>query len=357
MSIREMKRTRSIEHLLRPNIRELKPYRSARHEFDGEARILLDANENPFDSGFNRYPDPFQMRLKEPLAKYKGVSPENIFLANGSDEAIDLLIRMFCRPGTDHILQLPPTFGMYRVAASLSAVEVREIALDEHFQPRVDAVLAAVDPYSKILFLCSPNNPTGNSLDRDRMRALIEGFPGIVAVDEAYQDFARQESALAWLEEYSNLLVLQTFSKAWGMAAIRLGMAFASKEIVSWLNKVKMPYNVNELTQSAALDALSRPERMEEQVAILLHERQRLERELPTLSLFDELLPSDANFILAKTRHSIALYRFLTERGVVVRDRSGVFPDIGAMRISVGLPEENDELLAGLRAFQAKLNA
>ena len=342
----------SINRLLRPNIRDLKPYSSARHEFEGQANIWLDANENPFPSGYNRYPDPLQAALKDKLAALKGVSADHLFLGNGSDEAIDLLIRLFCRPGLDHIIQLPPTYGMYRVSAAIADVQVREAPLTDTCQPDPEAIRAITDAHSKILFVCSPNNPTGNLMDKQRMRQILRSFPGIVVVDEAYIDFAGQASLTRWLKEFPHLVILQTFSKAWALAAARLGIALANPEIIGYLNKVKPPYNVNALSQEAALKALENPEKMKAQVQILRDERQRLAGALAALPFVQEVLPSDANFILAKIPAAKALYDHLLRQGIVVRDRSTVFPDTGALRFTVGQPGENNTLISALQTFR-----
>ena len=259
-----------IEQLARENIRRLVAYSSARSEFKGSAEVWLDANENPFDTGYNRYPDPLQQQVKAQLSRLKGVATENIFLGNGSDEAIDLLIRIFCEPRIDHILTLPPTYGMYQVSADIADGAARTVKLMPNFQPDVAAILAAATPQSKLLFICSPNNPTGNRIDLAAIRALAEGFPGITVVDEAYIDFAPGAGALPLLDDFPRLVVMQTFSKAWGLAGIRLGMAFADLRIIALLNKVKPPYNVNQLTQAAALEALAQPEAMQEAVQTLI---------------------------------------------------------------------------------------
>jgi histidinol-phosphate aminotransferase len=341
------------EHLLRDNIRRLRPYSSARSEFKGAARIFLDANENPFDNGLNRYPDPLQRELKVHIAALRGVQPEQIFLGNGSDEAIDLLVRLFCEPGRDHIVILPPTYGMYEVCADICGVEAVQIPLTAAFQPDVAAVLAASDARSKLLFLCSPNNPTGNAFDPLLLETLLRGFPGIVVVDEAYGDFSSRPGALPLIDEYENLVVLQTFSKAWGMAGIRLGMAFAQAPLIEWLNKVKPPYNVNQLTQNAAMEALQQPERFHLELETMLSERAKLEQALPLLPMVEQVFPSDANFILVKTAEPNDLYRHLVAAGIIVRNRSSVILCEGCLRITVGTPEENRQLLNALKQYAA----
>jgi len=343
--------TTDITQWVRPNILRLKPYSSARSEFKGQADIFLDANENPFDTGMNRYPDPLQWAVKDELGKLKGIDPKHIFLGNGSDEVIDLLIRIFCEPGKEAILTLPPTYGMYQVSAGIADVAVREVPLTADYQPDVDRVLAAADQQTKLLFLCSPNNPTGNNLDLHAMEQLIAGFSGIVVVDEAYIDFSDQESCISLLPQYPNLVVMQTFSKAWGMAGIRLGMAFASEEIIALFNKVKPPYNVNQLTQKAALDALLSDHSLTEMVEVILEQRDRLEQRLPKLPFVQQVYPSHANFLLVKVDEPKRLYDYLVEDKIIVRDRSNVLLCDGALRITVGRPEENDQLLDSLIAY------
>ncbi|MCR9099510.1 MAG: histidinol-phosphate transaminase [bacterium] len=338
-----------IQNLVRPNIRRLTPYSSARSEFKGKAEVFLDANESPYDTGYNRYPDPLQWKLKQAISSLKGIAQEHIFLGNGSDEAIDLLLRIFCEPGADHIITLPPTYGMYRVSADISDVAVKEIPLQPGlFQPDTDAVLAAADAHSKLLFICSPNNPTGNSIRPELIRELAKGFPGIVVVDEAYIDFSAQESAIRLLPEHPNLVVLQTFSKAWGMAGIRLGMAFASEEIIGYFNKVKPPYNINQLTQEAALKALDGQEAQVAQVQQLLGQRTLLQQYLGGLPFVERIYPSDANFLLVKVEDPASTYNYLVDRGIIVRDRSRVALCEGCLRITVGTPEENERLFRAL---------
>jgi histidinol-phosphate aminotransferase len=342
-----------IQNLVRPNIRRLTPYSSARSEFKGKAEVFLDANESPYDTGYNRYPDPLQWKLKQAISTLKGIAPEHIFLGNGSDEAIDLLLRIFCEPGVDHIITLPPTYGMYRVSADISNVAVKEIPLRPgSFQPDVEAVLAAADAHSKLLFICSPNNPTGNSIRPELIRELAKGFPGVVVVDEAYIDFSAQESTIRLLPEHPNLVVLQTFSKAWGMAGIRLGMAFASEEIIGYFNKVKPPYNINQLTQGAALKVLDRQEAQEAQVQQLLGQRTLLQQYLGGLPFVERIYPSDANFLLVKVEDPAGTYNYLVDRGIIVRDRSRVTLCEGCLRITVGTPEENEQLFRALVEFE-----
>lgn len=344
-----------LNSLVRPNILNLVPYSSARSEFKGQADIFLDANENPFDTGLNRYPDPLQRKLKHHISEIKSVPAEQIFLGNGSDEAIDLLVRIFCEPRQDHIIILPPTYGMYQVAADIADVAIREISLTPDFQPDVEAILAAANPHSKLLFICSPNNPTGNDADPARIRQLAAQFPGIVVIDEAYGDFSTRPSATELLPEFPNLVVMQTFSKAWGMAGMRLGMAFASEEVIHLFNKVKAPYNINQLTQLKALEALRDPSHKDEMVQVILHERTRLEGELPHLACVEKVFPSDANFLLVRVTDPYGIYRYLVEKGIIVRNRANVHLCEGALRITVGRPEENDRLLQALNQVPADL--
>jgi len=337
-----------LNELIRPNIRRLQPYASARHEYEGEARIFLDANENPFDSGLNRYPDPLQRNLKQRLAERKGLPPEQIFLGNGSDEAIELLLRIFCEPGRDRILTLPPTYGMYRVAADIHGAEVVAVPLDASFQPKVEAILDKADERSKLLFLCSPNNPTGNALAADRIETLLRRFPGLVVLDEAYADFSGQPSWIRRLEEFPNLIVLQTFSKAWGLAGIRLGMAFAAEPLIDLFNKVKPPYNLSQLTQEKALEALARPERMQQQLQTLLNQRTIVQHWLMGLDFVERVYPSEANFLLVKVADADRLYPYLLQRGIVVRNRSRLPGCSGCLRITIGTPAENEHLFRAL---------
>lgn len=340
-----------IEKLVRPNILNLVPYSSARSEFKGHAGTFLDANENPFDNGLNRYPDPLQAKLKAEISALKNIPATHIFLGNGSDEAIDLLIRIFCTPGQDYIVTLPPTYGMYQVAADIAGVDVHQIPLTCDFQPDIEGVLSVAGPKSKILFLCSPNNPTGNSFHPDILRRLTEAFPGIVVVDEAYIDFSADPGMLPILTEFPNLVVLQTLSKAWGLAAIRLGMAFAGEPVIQLLNKVKAPYNLNILTQEKALQAIHDPGHKQQMVQILLEERKRLADALTDFLFVRQVFPSDANFFLVKVDAPDKLYDFLTHQGIIVRNRSSVPLCGGCLRISIGTPEENTTLLEALQVF------
>lgn len=343
-----------INALVRPNIRELHPYASARDEFSGEAGIFLDANENPYNNGLNRYPDPLATAVKQRLATLKGVAPEQICLGNGSDEIIDLVIRIFCEPGRDEVLILPPTYGMYRVAADISDVAVREVMLSATFQLDAEAVLAAATPQTKVLWLCSPNNPSGNDFSPEQVEALVRQFPGIVVVDEAYIDFANRPSYTRLLAECPNLLVMQTFSKAWGLASIRLGMALASAEVIAYLNKVKPPYNVNQLTQQAALTALEEMEVVKARIDAIIGQRALLQQYLGGLNFVEWVFPSDANFLLVKVREPRLLYAYLLSKGIIVRDRSKQPRCEGCLRITVGTPEENESLWRALLEYDVE---
>ena len=342
----------SLEKLVRPNIWALAPYSSARDEYSGhEAHVFLDANENPYNTPYNRYPDPLQRELKSALKKVKGMPEENIFLGNGSDEAIDLAYRVFCNPGVDNVVAIAPTYGMYKVCADINDVEYRTVLLDEHYQFSADKLLAACDAHTKIIWLCSPNNPTGNSLNRDEMLKVVDSFEGIVIIDEAYIDFAQQLSMRKELPAHPNLIILQTMSKAWGSAAIRLGMAFASKEIITIYNKVKYPYNVNQLTQMQALTALKDPFEVDKWVRILLEERKRLMQAFSELPFVEAIYPTDANFFLTRVKDAQATYDYLVREGIIVRNRSRVQLCQNCLRITIGSHSENNELIGALRKF------
>ena len=342
----------SLEQLVRPNIWKLAPYSSARDEYSGkEAHVFLDANENPYNTPYNRYPDPLQREVKSALKKVKGVPEEMIFLGNGSDEAIDLAYRVFCNPGRDNVVAIAPTYGMYQVCADINDVEYRQVLLDENYDFKAADLLAACDANTKIIWICSPNNPTGNSLNRDEILKVIEGFEGIVIVDEAYIDFAQQLSLRQELPAHPNLIILQTMSKAWGSAAIRLGMAFASKEIVAIYNKVKYPYNVNQLTQQQALEMLKDPFEIDKYVKILLAERSRLMQSFQELPICEQIYKTDANFFLAKVTDAKAIYDYLVDRGIIVRNRSKIQLCQNCLRITIGNRTENNELLAALRQY------
>ena len=344
---------KTLEQLTRPNIWRLAPYSSARDEYSGkEAHVFLDANENPYNKPFNRYPDPLQRELKKEIAKVKRIPEENIFLGNGSDEAIDLPYRIFCRPGIDNVVAIEPTYGMYRVCADTNDVEYRPVMLDDKYQMDADKVLAACDANTKLIWICSPNNPTGNNIDREQIEKVLNGFDGIVIVDEAYSDFSDQRPFRLDLAQYPNIIVLNTFSKAWGCAAIRLGMAFASKEIIALYNKVKYPYNVNMLTQQQATNALSSRKDIEDWVRLLLQERTRMMRAFLDLPICEKVYPSDANFFLAKMSDAQAIYDYLVDKGIIVRNRTRVTLCNECLRITIGTKSENTELLGALRSFK-----
>ncbi|MBR4925773.1 MAG: histidinol-phosphate transaminase [Prevotella sp.] len=338
--------------LTRPNIWDLAPYSSARNEYSGhEATVFLDANENPYNAPLNRYPDPLQRELKKKISQIKGVAEECIFLGNGSDEAIDLPYRCFTRPGIDNVVAIEPTYGMYKVCADINDVEYRPVLLDENYQMSAERLLAKTDKNTKIIWICSPNNPTGNSMKREEIIKVIENFEAFVIVDEAYGDFSQEKTLRSELSKYPNLIVLNTMSKAWGCAAIRLGMAFASKEIISIYNKVKYPYNVNLLTQKQAMEALKEPFQVDKWVKILLQERQRMIQSFMLLPICEKVYPTDANFFLAKMTDAQSIYNYLVERGVIVRNRTRVTLCNNCLRITIGTKGENNELLSALRQY------
>jgi histidinol-phosphate aminotransferase len=343
---------KTLKELTRPNIWALKPYSSARDEYNGAAAsVFLDANENPYNLPHNRYPDPLQRDLKAELTRIKQVKAENIFLGNGSDEAIDLVFRAFCEPGVDNVVAIDPTYGMYKVCADVNNVEYRKVLLDDAFQFTADALLAATDEHTKLIFLCSPNNPTGNDLLRTEIEKTLAAFSGLVIIDEAYNDFSSAPSFLQQLDKYPNLVVFQTFSKAWGCAAIRLGMAFASAEIISIFNKIKYPYNVNQLTQQQALSMLQRYDEIEGWVKELIAERGRLMDAFSTLTCVKEIFPSDANFFLARVTDAGAIYNYLVAKGIIVRNRSSISLCGNCLRVTVGTSAENKTLLEALQAY------
>ena len=347
-----MKEKFNLERLTRRNIWNLAPYSSARNEYAGrEARVFLDANENPYNAPYNRYPDPLQLELKEAIAKVKGVPAQCIFLGNGSDEAIDLPYRCFCEPGVDNVVAIEPTYGMYKVCADINNVEYRTVLLDEHFQTTADALLAATDEHTKIIWLCTPNNPTGNCLKPEEVVKVIEQFDGLVIVDEAYSDFSSQKTLRSELAKYPNLIVLNTMSKAWGCAAIRLGMAFASEGIIDIFNKVKYPYNVNLLTQQQALKALQDPFEVDGWVKILKEERGRVMQAFSILPICEKIYPTDANFFLAKMTDATGIYNYLVDQGIIVRNRNRVQLCQNCLRITIGTKTENSELIAALRQY------
>lgn len=348
-----MKPEISIENLVRPNIRKLEPYHSARENYN--EGLLLDANENslgaPYKNaeGLHRYPSPYQQQLREKIATLRGVESENVFVGVGSDEAIDLLYRIFCEPRTDNVIITPPTYGMYKVSAGIHDVETKEVLLDKNFQPKVDAILEAADKHTRMLFLCSPNNPTGNDFDRDRMEQLVTEFPGIVVIDEAYIDFSEQESMSKKLSMHPNLVVLQTLSKSFGLAGIRMGIALASETIIRFMMKVKAPYNVNALTGKYALEAFNHLETVRFNIEKLKQERGRLREELGKLSTVKKIYPGDANFLLVKIDDALKTYKELAESNVIVRYRGNEPLCEDCLRITVGTPDENDILLNTLK--------
>ena len=341
-----------LSELTRPNIWDLEPYSSARDEYGGGgAQVFLDANENPYNNPYNRYPDPLQKELKARIAQIKGVDADNIFLGNGSDEAIDLAYRCFTRPGVDNVVAIEPTYGMYKVCADINDVEYRPVLLDADFQIKADALLDACDSNTKLIWICSPNNPTANNIRRDEIIDTIRRFSGIVIVDEAYSDFSSERPLRLDLAEYPNLIVLNTFSKAWGCAAIRLGMAFAGKAVIDIFNKVKYPYNVNALTQRAALEALKDPYAVDKWVKTILLERGRMVEAFNLLPCCLKVYPSDANFLLVKFNNAQAVYDYLKDTGIIVRNRTRVTLCGDCLRITIGSKGENNALLSALRTL------
>lgn len=342
-----------LEKLVRPNIWRLTPYSCARDEYKGkEAHVFLDANESPYNNPYNRYPDPLQWEVKLRLAQIKGVKPEQIFLGNGSDEAIDMVYRVFCRPGVDNVVAIAPTYGMYKVCADINDVEYRAVALSEDFSLDADRLLAACDANTKAIWLCSPNNPVGNCLQSEEIVKVIDGFPGIVVIDEAYGDFAKAVPFRNQLDKYDNILVLNTMSKAWGSAAIRLGMAFASEEIIELMNRVKYPYNVNLLTQRQALEIMSDLGKVNDWLRMILNEREKMLPAFAELPLCRKIYPTDANFFLAKVSDANRIYKYLIDCGIVVRNRNNVQLCENCLRITIGSPQENNELLKALRQYK-----
>ncbi len=343
----------SLDNITRENVKALQPYSSARDEYvsDGSAMVFLDANENPFENGVNRYPDPQQRNLKAVLAKQKGVKTENILLGNGSDEVLDLLFRAFCEPQKDNIITLPPTYGMYKVLCGINTVENKEVVLTDDFEPNVDKILDAVTTHTKFIFLCSPNNPTGNSFSEDSIIKILESFNGLVVIDEAYIDFSKTNTWINQLEKYPNLIVTQTLSKAYGMAGIRLGLCYASEEIITVLNKIKPPYNVNELTQQRALERVIDTKSVATEIAVILEEREKLSKTLAQVSYVTKVYNSDANFILAKVDNATKRYNQLLEKGIVVRNRTTQALCENTLRFTVGTPGENEKLIAVLQSI------
>ena len=342
-----------LKELVRPNIWELKPYSSARNEYSGkDASIFLDANENPYNTPNNRYPDPLQKELKDTIANIKNVQPEQIFLGNGSDEAIDIAFRAFCKPGIDNVVAIEPTYGMYKVCADVNDIAYRTVILDKDFQFKANDLLKEADENTKLIFLCSPNNPTGNNLNRQEIINLLQTFQGIVIVDEAYIDFSDQKSFLTCLHEYPNLVVLQTFSKAWGCAAIRLGMAFSNPEIIGIFNKIKYPYNINRLTQQEAIQMTHKYHEVNQWIQTLLEERTRMVKEFKKLSCCLHVYPTDANFFLTNVTDAKRIYNYLVDKGIIVRSRNNITLCKNCLRITIGTRPENDALLEALKSYR-----
>ncbi len=344
----------NIQDLIRPTIKALKPYSSARDEFQGNSgdMVFLDANENPFENGVNRYPDPQQGELKSLLSKIKEIPVKNILLGNGSDEVLDLIFRAFCEPNQDNIISLPPTYGMYSVLANINAIQIKEVQLDENFQPKVDEILKEATSNTKLLFLCSPNNPTGNSFNPEYIERLLKKFNGIVVIDEAYIDFSKEKSWTSKLNEFSNLIITQTLSKAYGMAGIRLGICYASEEIISVLNTIKPPYNVNELTQQRAIERLSDIESIQGEIKRIISDRNQLKQELLTINFIKKIYPSDANFLLVKVDDANLRYNQLIKNGIVIRNRTNQTLCDNCIRITIGTFVENENLIMTLKSLK-----
>lgn len=345
----------SPDNLVRNNIKALKPYSSARDEFKGDASIFLDANENslgsPLLKWYNRYPDPLQWKIKEKLSAIKQVPVEKIFLGNGSDEPIDLLFRCFCEPGLDQVIICPPTYGMYEVSANINNISLNRVPLTANFQLDLPALEEAIRPNTKIIWICSPNNPSGNSIDRQDIEMVLNNFDGLVVIDEAYINFSRQRSFVTDLNDYPNLVILQTLSKAWGLAALRLGMAFASPEIIGYLNKVKPPYNISQPVQDLVLNALDEVGQVNDMIRVLVDERKKLEADLLQCDQVLIVYPSDANFLLVKFKDAKSMYNYLLEKGIVLRDRSNVLLCEQCLRITVGTSAENEQLLERILGY------
>jgi histidinol-phosphate aminotransferase len=344
-----------LNNLVRENIKNLKPYSSARHEFTGKASVFLDANENAYGSpvteNYNRYPDPLQWQLKFQLAKIKGVPAENIFIGNGSDEVIDLAYRIFCTPQKDNVIICPPTYGMYQVSANINDVEIKKVNLTSDFQLDVEGIMSATDSDTKLLFLCSPNNPTGNNMNRADVELVLNNFPGVVIIDEAYINFSKQKTFIQELTEYPNLIVMQTLSKAWGLAALRLGVCFASMDIIDIFNKVKPPYNINEASQQIAIEALKETVMVNKWIKEVVHQKEELVNELVKFSFVKKIYPTDANFVLVKVNDADVLYQYLADNEIVVRNRTKELHCDNCLRITIGTPEENSNLLSVLKKY------
>ncbi len=346
----------NLNNIVRENIKSLKPYSSARHEFTGKASVFLDANENafgsPLEENFNRYPDPLQWQVKFKLARIKGVPAENIFIGNGSDEVIDLAYRIFCNPKTDNVIVCPPTYGMYQVSADINDVSVKKVPLTKDFQLDVDGILNAMDADTKLLFICSPNNPTGNNMNRSDVETLLNNFKGIVIIDEAYINYSRQKTFIQELTEYPNLIVMQTLSKAWGLAALRMGIAFASMDIIDLFNKVKPPYNINEASQQLALEALQNTQLVNDWIKTVVIEKEKVITGLSKLLFVKHIYSSDANFILVKVSDADAVYNFLAAEGIVIRNRNKELMCENCLRITVGTENENEILINTLNNYR-----
>jgi histidinol-phosphate aminotransferase len=348
--------TFNLDNSIRPHLKGMVPYSSARDDFKGKANVFLDANENPFDNGLNRYPDPHQTKLKDVLSWIKNIATKNIFLGNGSDEAIDLLFRAFCEPGKDNIITLPPTYGMYKVSARINNIQVKEVLLDEFFDVDSERILSSADANTKIIFLCSPNNPTGNSLSRSAIEKILDSFNGLVVVDEAYIDFSTLPSLTSWIDKFSNLVVLQTLSKAWGLASARIGLCIANKEVINILNQIKPPYNISGPDQEQALKALAEESEMKARVELIKSQRAWLTDQLnKILKLVFTVYPSDANFILAKFSDANAVYQYLSTEGIIVRNRSKEPNCENCLRITVGTEAENLLLIQKLNEYAKNL--
>lgn len=343
---------KTLQELTRKNVWELAPYSCARNEYSGKnASVYLDANENPYNDPYNRYPDPLQLELKDKLSRIKSVPVENIFLGNGSDEAIDLMYRCFTEPQVDNVVAIEPTYGMYKVCADINNVEYRAVKLDEGFQLNAANILATIDSNTKLIWLCSPNNPTGNALNREEILKIVNGFDGIVIIDEAYSDFSTHHPFRTEIKKYPNVVVLNTMSKAWGCAALRLGMAFASKEIIGIMNKVKYPYNINLLTQQKALEILEDPYEVDKWARMILQERTRVMDAFKLLPITKKIYPTDANFFLVEVEDAQATYNYLVDNGIIVRNRNSVTMCGNCLRITIGSKSENAELLSALRTM------
>jgi histidinol-phosphate aminotransferase len=345
-----------LEQLVRENIKRLTPYSSARHEFKGEASVFLDANENsfgtPLPEAFNRYPDPLQWKLKTQLSKIKNIPPENIFIGNGSDEVIDLAYRIFCEPGKDNVIICPPTYGMYKVSAHINDVAIKKVNLDKEFQLDVKAIQDAVDENTKLLYICSPNNPTGNAMKVEDIKRILDTFPGLVIIDEAYINFSSQQSFISEISLYPNLVVMQTLSKAWGLASLRLGLGFASVPLIELFNRVKPPYNINKASQQLAIEALQNQPEVDDWVKQTLSQREILAKELEKFSFIKRIFPSDANFLLVKVDDADTLYNYLSSKGIIVRNRSKEINCENSLRIAIGTPDENLQLINTLKLYE-----